>query len=121
MSNEYAPAPVKPEVSFEDFEKLDVRIGEIIDVQEIPKSRSVVKLKVDFGDHQRQILAGIKDERDDLNALIGVKTLFIVNLPKKQMMGEDSEGMLFDIGYADGLQPAFAVPERDLPNGARAG
>ena len=47
--------------------------------------------------------------------------LFVVNLEPRTMMGEVSEGMLFDIGYADGLLPATAQPERNIPNGARAG
>jgi tRNA-binding protein len=47
--------------------------------------------------------------------------LFVVNLPPKKMMGQVSEGMLFDIGYADGVLPALAVPERPVPDGARAG
>ena len=63
----------------------------------------------------------MKGERDDLFALIGRQALFVVNLEPKRMAGEVSEGMLFDIGYADGLQPALAVPERPLPDGARAG
>jgi len=47
--------------------------------------------------------------------------LFVVNLPPRKMAGEESQGMLFDIGYADGLSPALAVPERPMPNGSRAG
>jgi tRNA-binding EMAP/Myf-like protein len=45
----------------------------------------------------------------------------VVNLEPKKMMGEVSEGMLFDIGYADGVTPALAVPEKSVPNGSRAG
>ena len=63
----------------------------------------------------------MKGERDDLDVLIGRQALFVVNLEPKRMAGEVSEGMLFDIGYADGLQPVLAVPERALPDGARAG
>ena len=49
------------------------------------------------------------------------KALFVVNLEPKKMRGEMSEGMLFDIGYTDGVKPALAVPEMEVPNGARAG
>jgi len=51
----------------------------------------------------------------------GRQALFVVNLQPKKIRGEMSEGMLFDIGYADGLTPALAVPERSVPNGVRAG
>ena len=47
--------------------------------------------------------------------------MFVVNLEPKKMMGEVSEGMLFDLGYADGIVPALAIPEREIPNGTRAG
>ena len=50
-----------------------------------------------------------------------MQALFVVNLPPRKMAGEVSEGMLFDIGYADGLTPCLAVPESPLPNGSRAG
>jgi len=80
-----------------------------------------VRLTVSFGDHTRSILAGMKQERSDLQALVGKQALFVVNLEPKTMAGELSEGMIFDIGYADGLPPALAVPERPLPDGARAG
>ena len=115
------PAPVKPAIAFADVEKLDVRVGTIVRVEEVKGSDKLLKLTVDFGDHQRTILAGMKQERDDPQEVAGRQALFVVNLPPKKMMGELSEGMLFDIGYADGLRPALAVPERVMPNGARAG
>ena len=115
------PAPIKPVIAFADVEKLDVRVGTIARVEEVKGSDKLLKLTVDFGDHQRTILAGMKQERADPQEVAGRQALFVVNLAPKRMMGETSEGMLFDIGYADGLTPALAVPERAVPNGARAG
>lgn len=115
------PVPIKPEISFEDFEKLDIRVGTIIAADEVPDSRKLVCLSVDFGDHKRQILSGIKQERDSLEELIGIQTLFVLNLPPRKMAGILSQGMLFDIGFADGVKPALAILEHELPNGSRAG
>jgi len=78
-------------------------------------------LQVDFGDETRSILAGMKTEREDLSEVVGLQALFIVNLPPREMMGRTSEGMLFDIGYADGITPVLAVPEKPVPNGVSAG
>ena len=63
----------------------------------------------------------MKLERSNPQELVGRQALFVVNLEPKDMAGEVSEGMVLDIGYADGLKPALAVPERPLPDGARAG
>jgi tRNA-binding protein len=115
------PAPVKPTVPFDVLNRIDVRVGTIVNVEDMEKSDKLVKLVVDFGDHQRSILAGLKLERKNLQALEGMQALFVVNLEPKKMMGEVSEGMLFDIGYADGVTPALAVPEQFVPNGSRAG
>src|SRR5437762_11412540 len=122
MDNEnFKPAPVKPVISFADLDRIDVRVGTILSVDEIAGSDKLLKLTVDFGDHRRTILAGMKQEREHPQEIEGRQALFVVNLAPKKMMGELSEGMLFDIGYADGLIPALAVPERVMPNGARAG
>lgn len=115
------PSPIKPAISLADIEKLDVRVGTIVRVEEVTGSDKLLKLTVDFGDHRRIILAGMKQERESPQEVEGRQALFVVNLAPKKMMGEVSEGMLFDIGYSDGLKPALAVPERTLPNGARAG
>ena len=115
------PAPVKPNVKREALDAIDIRVGTIVLVEDVPKSSKLVRLTVDFGDHRRRILAGLKQERTDPKQLEGRQALFVVNLEPRPMMGEVSEGMLFDLGYADGVAPALAVPERELPNGVRAG
>ncbi|HEY8231191.1 MAG: tRNA-binding protein [Vicinamibacterales bacterium] len=115
------PAPVKATVSLQDVERLDVRVGTIRAVEDVPGSSKLVRLRVDFGDHSRAILAGLKSERADPREIEGRQALFVLNLEPKRMAGEVSEGMLFDIGYADGLRPVLAVPESAVPNGARAG
>ena len=114
-------APIKPIVSFEILERIDVRVGTIELVEEVPKSDKLVRLTVDFGDHKRSILVGMKQERKDPKEVEGKQALFVVNVEPRKMMGEVSEGMLFDIGYADGITPVLAVPERDVPNGTRVG
>jgi len=114
-------APVKPTVTYDQLQMLDIRVGTIERVEDIAKSDKLVRLTVDFGDHQRNILVGMKGERENPNEIIGLQALFVVNLEPRKMMGEMSEGMLFDIGYADGVSPALAVPERPVPNGTRAG
>jgi tRNA-binding protein len=78
-------------------------------------------LVVSFGDHTRTILAGIKKERSNPQELQGRQALFVVNLEPRAMAGELSEGMLFDVGYEDGITPVLAVPERAIPDGTRAG
>jgi tRNA-binding protein len=115
------PAPIKELISYEDFEKLDIRIGTIVSVSEIEKSNKLMKLDVDFGDHVRSILAGIKQERENPKEIEGKQALFVVNLPERKMAGELSQGMLFDIGYADKIKPCLAMPEKPVPNGSRAG
>src|SRR5260221_11237236 len=122
MDNEnFKPAAVKPVISFADLDRIDVRVGTILSVDEIAGSDKLLKLTVDFGDHRRSILAGMKQEREAPREIEGQQALFVVNLEPKKMMGEVSEGMLFDIGYADGVKPALAVLERIVPDGPRAG
>lgn len=115
------PAQIKAPITIDDLNRIDIRVGTIVSVGDVAGSKKLVKLQVDFGDHQRQILAGMKQERTNLQELVGRQALFVVNLEPRKMAGEISEGMLFDIGYADGVQPVLAVPEAAVPNGTRAG
>jgi tRNA-binding protein len=115
------PAPIKLTITPDLLDKIDVRVGTIERVDDVPGSDKLVKLTVDFGDHKRTILAGMKQERANPREIEGMQALFVVNLAPRKMMGIVSEGMLFDIGYADGITPVLAVPENPVPNGSRAG
>jgi len=112
---------LKHVVGIAPVEALEIRVGKIERVEEVPRSDKLMKLTVNFGDHSRTILAGIKKERENPREIEGRQALFVVNLEPRKMAGEISEGMLFDIGFADGVTPVLAVPERAVPNGTRAG
>ncbi|HEY2033492.1 MAG TPA: hypothetical protein VGH02_07355 [Rhizomicrobium sp.] len=115
------PAPIKPAIAKSVIDQIDIRIGTIESATAVPGSNKLVSLAVDFGDHKRTILSGMQQERPDLSVLVGKQALFVVNLEPRKMAGILSEGMLFDIGYEDGILPALAMPERAVPNGSRAG
>jgi len=117
----FQPAPIKPQVSLDDLDKLDIRAGTILSVEEVPGSDRLVKLTVDLGDHRRTVLSAMKGERTDPKEIEGRQALFLVNLKPRKMMGLVSEGMILDVGYADGLKPVLALTERIVPNGARIG
>ena len=113
-------APVKPTVSMDVLQQLDIRVGTIESVDDVPGADRLVALKVNFGDHARVIVAGLKHERANAREIEGAQALFVVNLEPRRMRGVVSEGMLFDIGHADGVVPVLAIPERPVPNGCRA-
>ena len=119
--SDFTPAPVKPVVAISALEVLDIRVGTIERVDEVARSEKLMKLTVNFGDHSRSILVGIKKERENPREIEGLQALFVLNLEPRKMAGEISEGMMFDIGYADGVTPVLSVPERAVPNGTRAG
>jgi tRNA-binding protein len=115
------PAPIKPAISANTLDQLDIRVGTIVSVADVPNSDKLVQLRVNFGDHERTIVAGLKTERSNPQEIAGKQALFVVNLEPRKMRGVMSEGMLFDIGYADGVLPVLAVPESPVPDGTRAG
>jgi tRNA-binding protein len=115
------PAPVKPAISIELLNQVDIRVGTIRSVADVSGSDKLVQLRVSFGDHERTIVAGLKQERANPQELEGKQALFVVNLEARKMRGVISEGMLFDIGYADRVTPVLAVPQSPVPEGTRAG
>jgi len=115
------PAPVKSTIDAAALDAIDIRVGTIVRVEDVPKAAKLVLLTVDFGDHTRGVVAGLKQERANPKEIEGKQCLFVVNLEPRTIMGQVSEGMLFDIGHSDGLVPCLAMPERPVPNGARAG
>jgi methionine--tRNA ligase beta chain len=120
--SDFATAPIKPTITIAELDKIDIRVGTIAVVEFVETSEKLVKLTVEFGDRRRSVLASLRDERaDPKGELEGRQALFVVNLSPRVMAGQLSEAMLFDIGYADGITPVLTIPERPLPNGARAG
>ncbi|MGC4052140.1 MAG: tRNA-binding protein [Paludibaculum sp.] len=102
------------------LDQVDVRVGTILSIGEVPGSDKLMQLRVSFGDHQRTIVAGIRGERETPEEIVGRQCLFVVNLEPRKMRGIVSEGMLFDIGFSDGVRPVLAMPEAPVPDGARA-
>ena len=115
------PIPIKPLIDLQLLDQIDVRVGTIEVVAPMEGTDRLVQLRVRFGDHTRTIVAGLKLERSDAREIQGKQALFVLNLRPRKMRGVISEGMLFDIGYADGIAPVLAVPESPVPDGARAG
>ena len=114
-------AEVKENINIKDLDKIDIRVGTITSLEDIMESKKLVKLHVDFGSFEREILVGMKGERENPSEIVGQQALFVVNLAPKKMAGHFSEGMLFDIGYEDGIIPVLAQPEKEVPNGTRVG
>jgi tRNA-binding protein len=113
--------PLKPAVTLDDLNKLDIRVGTIRAVDDVENSSKLVRLTVDFGEFTRTILVGLKRERENPAEIQGRQALFVVNLEPRTMAGQLSEGMLLDIGYANGIRPVLATPETPIPDGASAG
>ena len=116
----FVPSAQKPEIPADVADKVDLRIGTIVDIVEVPNANRLMKLTVDFGTDRRTVIAGIRDERRDPRVLVGRQALFYYNLPRKKIRGEESEAMLCDAGYADGIVPVLLEPEWAIPNGTRA-
>src|SRR5437868_12146567 len=74
----FRPAPLKPLVNFSALQALDLRVGEILAAEKVSASSKLVRLTVSFGDHTRTILAGLQKERENLQALVGWQTLFVI-------------------------------------------
>jgi tRNA-binding protein len=105
------PAQVKPPISPDLLNQIDVRVGTILSVSDVADSEKLVALEVSFGDHNRTILAGMKRERPNPREIEGKQALFVVNLALKRMAGMVSEGMLFDIGFLGGILPVLRYPK----------
>ena len=114
-------APIKPMVSADLFDQVDIRVGTIESVAEVLGSSKLVECRVNFGNRTRTILVGMKQERANPREVEGKQALFVVNLEPRKMAGRVSEGMMVDVGHADGITPVLAIPESPVPDGTRAG
>ena len=106
----------KPEITFEDFEKLQFRVGKIIACEEVPKSKKLLCSQVKIGSEVKQIVSGIK-QHYSAEEMVGKKVLVLTNLKPAKLAGVLSEGMLLCAEDAEG-NLALMAPEKDMPAGA---
>ena len=90
--------PLAPEITIDDFAKIDLRVGTIVSAEEVPEAKKLLKLKVDIGFETRQVFAGIKAAYTDVNALVGRQVVLVANLKPRQMKFGLSEGMVTAAG-----------------------
>jgi len=105
------------EISFEEFQKLDLRIGKILEANQIPGSRNLIKMTVDFGTEKRQAVAGLLQWYKPQD-LVGKKCAFILNLQRKKLMGVESQCMVF-AAEDDKSNVVVLQPEKDIAEGSR--
>ena len=105
------------EISFEEFQKLDLRIGKITEANQIPNSKNLMRLMVDFGAEQRQAVAGLLRWYTPED-LVGKKCVFILNLQKRMMMGVESQCMILAAEDEEG-NVTVLQPEKDVAEGSR--
>lgn len=106
----------KPEISYDDFAKLQFQVGEIIACEAVPKSKKLLRSKVKIGSQVKQIVSGIKAHYTP-EEMVGKKVMVLVNLKPATLAGVVSEGMLLCAEDADG-NLALMKPEKDMPAGA---
>jgi methionyl-tRNA synthetase len=110
-------APLKPEIVFDDFAKLDIRVGKIVTAEKMPKSNKLLKFTVDDGLGTRTILSGIAQHYTP-EEMIGRQVTFIANLAPRKMMGVESQGMILMAEDADG-KLRLILPEKDVRPGSQ--
>ena len=105
------------EVSFEDFKKLDIRVGRVKDMQDIEGSKNLIKLIVDFGNEKRQAVAGLKSHysKEDI---IDKEFVFVLNLERKKFMGEESQCMILAADDENG-NIVLLQPQKDINIGSK--
>jgi len=110
-------APIKMDecISIEDFAKVQLRVGQIVEAEKIKGSRKLVKLRVDLGSETRQVVAGIAEAYEP-EALVNKKIVLVANLKPAKLMGIESNGMVV-AATADG-KPVLATFMENVPNGA---
>ena len=118
---EYVPEPVKENVDFETFEKLDIRVGLVTSCEKVKKSKKLLKFHIDDGTPDgRTILSGIAAYYEDPQELVGKQVLFVANFAPRQMMGEESQGMILSAVDYDGSL-SVATTSKNVKPGSQVG
>ncbi len=103
-------------ISFEEFQKLDIRVGKVLEAETVPKSEKLLKLVVDVGDDKRQIIAGIAKEFNP-EEIVGKSFVVLTNLEPKKLMGLESQGMIL-CADVEG-KPVCLTPMKEVAPGAK--
>lgn len=118
---EYKPEPVKENIPFEDFEKLDIRVGLVTACEKVKKSKKLLKFHIDDGTPEgRTILSGIAQYYEDPQVLVGKQILFVANFAPRKMMGEESQGMILSAVNYDGTL-SVTTTSADVKPGSQVG
>ena len=107
------------EILFEEFQKLDLRVGKIIEATQIPNSKKLIKIIVDFGSEKRQAVAGLLKHYQP-EELLGKKCVFLLNLQRRMLAGVESQCMVLAAEDSEG-NVTVLMPEKDIAEGSRIG
>lgn len=118
--NNWQPEPIEGESTIDDFAKLDIRVGTILECQKVPKSDKLLQFKIDDGMGGRTILSGIAKSYPNPEELVGLQILFVANFPPRKMMGIESQGMIMSAVDKDGKLVVTSVSKK-VANGSRVG
>jgi len=112
-------------ITYEEFKKMDMRVGTIREIEPIPETDKLLRCQIDFNEigengekKLRQIISGIHEYYPDYEKLIGKQVLYIVNLEPRTIKGFESNGMLMAVDGLDG-KPVFLVPEIEVNSGSK--
>lgn len=103
-------------ITIEDFKKLEIKIGTVLTVERIEGADKLLKIQLDMGDHNRQILAGIAEFVQDPQSLVGTQIPILTNLEPRKMRGQLSEGMM--LAADENGTPVLLHPARNIANGS---
>ena len=107
------------EISFDEFQKIDLRIGKIIEATPIPNSKKLIKIMVDFGSETRQAVAGLLKYYQP-EELVGKKCVFLLNLQRRMLAGVESQCMVLAAEDTEG-KVTVLMPEKDIVEGSKIG
>ena len=108
-----APEP-EPRIGIEDFAKVQMRVGQVLEAEKVPNSRKLMRLRVDIGIEVRQVIAGIAEAYQPAD-LLNKKVVIVANLKPAKLMGLESNGMI--VAASDGNRPVLVTFAEDVPNG----
>lgn len=116
----WKPAPYKEVISFDDFQKADIRVGKVLECSKVPKADKLLQFLIEDGDKKRTIVSGIAQSYPEPEKLVGMQVCFIANFEPRKLRGVVSEGMILSAADKDG-KLVLVTPQREVANGANIG